>query len=298
MLYLFRQVWGLLCEKKLQLIGAQLRGQAHNFTLKGHRRRLVTHSRVLSLSARRLLFTAREKERMVPGCVTNAQSDGWAWNRKIFKELLEIINCDKISLPFCNTLKEQFNLMCRLALDSLSLSLLAQGLKYANVVDRKINTAAARRPLVLLLLCVWRLNCICLFCCTNCRLLQFAVATAWWMALCADLNIHWLVWLRRKWQIQHCVPPAKQIVSPKWVGLLKFQRNCPSPRMICKPNDLENLDSNCARQRGWDILNLNLPVIQILLPTLFVIILSKYILCSQNNIPFLNSMGIKILNKR
>lgn len=59
---------------------------------------------------------------MVPGCVTNAQSDGWAWNRKIFKELLEIINCDKISLPFCNTLKEQFNLMCRLALDSLSLS--------------------------------------------------------------------------------------------------------------------------------------------------------------------------------
>jgi hypothetical protein len=74
--------------------------------------------------------------------------------QKIFKELLEIINCDKISLPFCNTLKEQFNLMCSLALDSVSLSLLAQGLKYANVANRKINTAAARRPLVLLLLCV------------------------------------------------------------------------------------------------------------------------------------------------
>jgi hypothetical protein len=91
------------------LTGVKARGGVGGgkFQFEGHQRR--------SLGLSRSLFSALFISSV---CVTNARTAAGR-GRIIFKELVEIINCDKISLPFCNTLKEQFNLMSRLALDSL-----------------------------------------------------------------------------------------------------------------------------------------------------------------------------------
>jgi len=59
--------------------------------------------------------------------------DRGAWKNNIQRKLVEIINCDKISMPFCNTLKEQFNLMCSAALDA------RVAREYANVSPQPKN---------------------------------------------------------------------------------------------------------------------------------------------------------------